>query len=440
MNPTPQSDSRAPLDEVGALLCNVAGLLYVNGQTTRTMVERVERLAHALGYSAECFPNWGEIVIRIAQSGESHAQKIVPVAGPPVGVDMNKVMKTVEVLDRVSTGRLDVRGAAAALKEIARLPPASALRFAALAGAGAAALGVIFGDARPFSLGLIAVSAAAGAVLRRFIAMLGGTALAQVLGAALLAGLAAAGAVRFLGVADGTLLALCPCMVLMPGPHFLNAALDFAHLRIALGQARFSYAALLTLLICVGLIAGLSLGRQSLPAPGPATITPLTFDVLAAGVAVAAYGTFFSMPWRALPIPVGIGMLAHASRWVALDWGANAPLGALIACLIVGTLVTPIANRLHFPFAAFAFASVVSLIPGAYLFHMAAELLAVMDAGSGGDVQLLMATFVDGATASAILLAMALGLSLPKLLMESLVPTLAGLAKGTGNNVGRREE
>jgi uncharacterized membrane protein YjjB (DUF3815 family) len=179
----------------------------------------------------------------------------------------------------------------------------------------------------------------------------------------------------------------------------------------------------------VGLIAGLSLGRQSLPAPGPGTTTPLTFDVLAAGVAVAAYGTFFSMPWRALPIPIAIGMVAHASRWVALDWGANAPLGALIACLIVGTLATPIANRLHFPFAAFAFASVVSLIPGAYLFHMAAELLAVMNVGSSGDVQLLMATFVDGATAGAILLAMALGLSLPKLLMESLLPTLAGLPK-----------
>jgi uncharacterized membrane protein YjjB (DUF3815 family) len=352
-------------------------------------------------------------------------------------------MKTVEVLDRVSAGRLDVRGAAAALKEVARLAPASTLRFAALAGAGAAALGVIFGDARPFSLALIAVSAAAGAVLRRFVAAHGGTALAQVLGAALLAGLLAAGAVRFLGVADATLLALCPCMVLMPGPHFLNAALDFAHLRIALGQARFSYAALLTLLICVGLIAGLSLGQQSLPAPSRATPTPFIFDVLAAGVAVAAYGTFFSMPWRALPIPIAIGMVAHASRWVALEWGANAPLGALIACLIVGTLATPIANRLHFPFAAFAFASVVSLIPGAYLFHMAAELLAVMKVGSGGDVQLLMATFVDGATAGAILLAMALGLSLPKLLMESLVPTLAGLAKGTGEgtgDVGRRED
>jgi uncharacterized membrane protein YjjB (DUF3815 family) len=133
------------------------------------------------------------------------------------------------------------------------------------------------------------------------------------------------------------------------------------------------------------------------------------------------------MPWRALPLPVAIGIPAHASRWVALDWGANAPLGAFIACLIVGTLATPLANRLRFPFAAFA--SVVSLIPGIYLFHMAAELLAVMDAGSGGDVHLLMATFVDGATAGVILLAMALGLSLPKLLLEGLVPTLAGLSK-----------
>ena len=71
---------------------------------------------------------------------------------------------------------------------------------------------------------------------------------------------------------------------------------------------------------------------------------------------------------------------------------------------------------------------------------MAAGLLAVMDVGSGGDLQLLMATFVDGATAGAILLAMALGLSLPKLLMESLAPTLAGLAKGIGNDVWRRED
>ena len=83
MNPTSQSDSHAPLDEVEALLCRVAGLLYVNGQTTRSMIERVHGLAHTLGYSAECFPNWGEIVIRIAQSSESSAQRLFPWRAPP---------------------------------------------------------------------------------------------------------------------------------------------------------------------------------------------------------------------------------------------------------------------------------------------------------------------------------------------------------------------
>ena len=421
--------SPVSIGDAEALLSLAARLLYANGQATRSVIAQVERLGRSTGYSVALFASWGELILRLEAVDEPKTPKIIAIDCAPANVDMNKVMKSVKVLDEVSARRLDGIGAIAALNEIARLGPTSTLRFAGLAGAGAAALAVIFGGGLTFSLALIALSAAAGAVLRRFIAARGGTALPQVLGAALLSGLVAAGAARFLRGADENLLALCPCMVLMPGPHFLNAALDFAHLRIALGQARFVYAALLTLLICVGLIAGLSLGQQSLPPPGPAATTPLTLDVLAAGVAVAAYGTFFSMPWRVLPLPIAIGMLAHASRWVALDWGANTPLGAFIACLIVGTLTTPIANRLHFPFAAFAFASVVSLIPGIYLFHMAAELVAVMDAGSGGDVHPLMATFVDGATVGAILLAMALGLSLPKLLLESLIPTLAGLPR-----------
>ncbi len=54
MDPTTQTDGRA-LDEAGALLGCAAELLYVNGQTTRTVIERVERLGHALGCSAELF-------------------------------------------------------------------------------------------------------------------------------------------------------------------------------------------------------------------------------------------------------------------------------------------------------------------------------------------------------------------------------------------------
>jgi uncharacterized membrane protein YjjB (DUF3815 family) len=37
--------------------------------------------------------------------------------------------------------------------------------------------------------------------------------------------------------------------------------------------------------------------------------------MIAAGVAVAAFSIFFSMPWRMLGWPVAVGMLAHALRW-----------------------------------------------------------------------------------------------------------------------------
>src|SRR5258705_9762760 len=68
-------------------------------------------------------------------------------------------------------------------------------------------------------------------------------------------------------------------------------------------------------MICIGLLTGLSFGSVSLPVSVPSYAVPLGYDVIAAGVAVAAYGTFFAMPWRMLPIPILIGMLAHASRW-----------------------------------------------------------------------------------------------------------------------------
>jgi hypothetical protein len=60
---------------------------------------------------------------------------------------------------------------------------------------------------------------------------------------------------------------------------------------------------------------------------------------------------------------------------------------------------------------------------------LAADLVGVMNAGADGNVQLLMAPFEDGVTAGAILLAMGLGLSLPKLMMEGLFPALAGLER-----------
>ncbi len=163
-------------------------------------------------------------------------------------------------------------------------------------------------------------------------------------------------------------------MVLVPGPHLLSGAMDLARARIPLGIARITYAILIILTICVGLVLGLALGGVNLPASGVSRAVPLGYDVLAAGVAVAAYGTFFAMPWRMLPIPIAIGMLAHACRWIAITLaGVNAATGALIASLIVGIIMTPISDRLRLPFAGIAFASVCRSFQGSSSFEWQAE-------------------------------------------------------------------
>jgi uncharacterized membrane protein YjjB (DUF3815 family) len=216
-------------------------------------------------------------------------------------------------------------------------------------------------------------------------------------------------------------------MVLVPGPHLLNGAIDLARARIALGAARILYACLIIVLICTGLLEGLALGGVALPVSGSSVPVPLLYDVIAAGIAVAAYGTFFAMPWRMLPIPIVIGMLAHGARWATISLaGGSVEAGALIACLFVGIVITPVADHLRLPFAAFAFASVVSLIPGVFLFRMGGGLVELAAAGGRAPPDLLMATIADGSTAILILLAMAVGLILPKMFIEHFWPDSVG--------------
>jgi uncharacterized membrane protein YjjP (DUF1212 family) len=406
------------LDPASALelVSTSARLLFGNGQTTERMVAASERLAEELGFRASLFPRWGELVVRIEDDGGSRYEIL---AAEPAGMDMSKVSGTMAAIDKVCDGSMDASALRSALEGITRLPPVSIGRFALLAAAGAAALGVIFGVAHISSLILIAFSAAAGACLRRWLAGISRNLFVQPFCAALLAGVVGAIAFRLQLSSVLRLVAVCPCMVLVPGPHFLNGMIDLVRARIGLGAARIAYASLITVMICTGLLLGLALAGVSLPASGPSRSAPLVFDVIAAGIAVAAYGTFFAMPWRMLPIPILIGMLAHASRWEVISAaGASAETGALIACLVVGVIMTPIADQMRLPFAGLAFASVVSLIPGVFLFRMAGGMVDLVTLGTQAPQALLVEVITDGATAGLIILAMSFGLIVPRMCIQ----------------------
>ena len=85
-------------------------------------------------------------------------------------------------------------------------------------------------------------------------------------------------------------------MVLVPGPPVLNGALDLIKGRVHLGAARVIYAGLVVVAISTGLLLGLALLGVSLPVDPASRAVPLWQDTIAAGIAVAAYSVFFSMP------------------------------------------------------------------------------------------------------------------------------------------------
>jgi uncharacterized membrane protein YjjP (DUF1212 family) len=400
-----------------------ANLLFVHGQTTERTVVAAERLGHFLGVSVRVLPYWDELIVEV---DDVPVTQILP--AKPLGVDMGRVLAVTTVIDQICDGALPIEAAQSALTSAGHLPPASTLRFTLFAALGAVSLGVIFGTLDATSLLLIAAGAASGALIRRWLSAFSKNPLVQPLCAASIAGIVAAAAERFQLSDAIALIGFCPCMVLVPGPHILNGAIDLSRTRIALGIARLTYSGIIVLLICAGGLMGFMAVGAKLAIAGSSPPVPLAIDVIAAGCAVASFGTYFSMPWRLLAFPMMCGMLAHAARWALMLAGGSAPTGALIASILVSVLATPVADRLHLPFAAVAFSAVVSLMPGIFLFNAATGLVELISIGPSAPSALLTGIATNCVTAFLIILAMTFGLILPRMLFEPVNPVPHGEA------------
>ena len=114
------------------------------------------------------------------------------------------------------------------------------------------------------------------------------------------------------------------------------------------------------------------------------------------------------------------GRRARACRTLGADLhrGDKCRDGALVASMLVSILVTPIVDRVHLPFAALTFSTVVSLMPGFFLFNAATGLVEIVSIGSSVPTALLTSIAANGAAAFLIIMAMTFGLTLPRMRFE----------------------
>ena len=366
------------------LTARTAALLLDSGQSTHAAVATVERLNELLGTRFTLLPAWSQVTL----------------------ADTDGAVAAVWATRSLSLDELDDL-----LEEARTQPHSPTWMFALAAGLGASLLALIFGAHHPPSVILVFVAAGAGGLARRALAERT-TAVTQIFAAALIAGLVGALAVHLGWTGTARLVAVCPGMVLVPDPQVLNGAIEIAERRHDMGLARLTDAALTILAISAGIIGGLFIGGTGLPLTATTDAIPLWLDVLAAAVLAMCYPVYFSMPVRTFGWAFLAGGLAHAAHWGALTWWHwNAPASSLLACLVVGGLLTPVCRSRHIPFAGAGFAAVVALVPGVYLFRAAAGTLSLV--GKSHAEAALEATASDLATAIVIVLAMAVGLVVP---------------------------
>src|SRR5262245_60785862 len=271
------------LADRATLVLAFARVLYVNGQATDEIVAAIARLGAALGVRMTIIPRWGELALQ-AEDGDNGFVSVRD--AEPTGVDMHRVALTMRMVDEVIAGRLTLDAAKDAIARIATAAPACSWMLGLAAAVGAVALAVLFGVQHLEAVMLIFLSAGTGALLRRCVSRYSGNIFLQPFSAALLAGIIGGLAVRFDFSSTLRLVSVCPCVILVPGPHVLNGALDLMSGRIHLGANRLIYAGVEVLAISRGLLLGRALLGVSLAVDQAAVVLPVWQGVIAGGIGV----------------------------------------------------------------------------------------------------------------------------------------------------------
>jgi uncharacterized membrane protein YjjB (DUF3815 family) len=140
-------------------------------------------------------------------------------------------------------------------------------------------------------------------------------------------------------------------------------------------------------------------------------------DAWWSGVASVGFAILFNVPRRMLPACFLIGAMSHGLRAALLHAGIfGVEAGTLLAATLIGFGAHGFARVFKAPLTTFAVAGAIPMVPGAFAFKAMLGVLRL--AGGESAPALLVDTCVAGGKAGLILIAIAVGVGFPHLVLR----------------------
>ena len=152
------------------------------------------------------------------------------------------------------------------------------------------------------------------------------------------------------------------------------------------------------------------------------------------GFAALGFAVLFNVPQRTLLMIWLLGATGGLVKLAMLALGLGPVMASMLGASTIGVLSIPAAHNKHAPPMVFSIAAVIPMVPGVFAYRTMIGLVQLTGEVGSAYQQALSETINNGAKAVFILMALAVGVALPNIVMrkESAKEMKLGKTKAAG--------
>ena len=136
------------------------------------------------------------------------------------------------------------------------------------------------------------------------------------------------------------------------------------------------------------------------------------------GFAALGFAVLFNVPQRTLLIIWLLGATGGLVKLAMLALGLGPVMASMLGASTIGVLSIPAAHNKHAPPMVFSIAAVIPMVPGVFAYRTMIGLVQLTGEVGSAYQQALSETINNGAKAVFILMALAVGVALPNIVMR----------------------